>query len=77
MTTRFPLIAVGIGTLLCAAVAQAHPGHGEPGDDFGLTHYLTEPLHIGVGLGLLVAAVCVSRLIWKSISGRLEQNSAA
>jgi hypothetical protein len=63
---RYSLFAVGIGSFAIATVAHAHPGHGEPGDDFGLMHYATEPLHLGVGLCLLLGAVALIGLMGAS-----------
>ena len=57
------MFAASIGTLAAATVAQAHPGHGEPGDDYSFWHYATEPLHLGVGLCTLIGAVVLARLI--------------
>ena len=43
----------------CAApvVAWAHPGHGIDGGSHGLMHYLTEPLHVALALGVVAVAV--------------------
>jgi hypothetical protein len=38
------------------AIALAHPGHGST-DGHGLIHYLVEPVHASVLVGLLAAAV--------------------
>jgi len=71
--TRLALFAAGIGSLAIATVARAHPGHGEPGDDFSLMHYATEPLHLGVGLCLLLGAVALIGLLRASYSRRRAQ----
>jgi len=71
--TRYALFAASIGSLAIATVAHAHPGHGEPGDDFGLMHYVTEPLHLGVGLCLLLGAVTLIGLLRASYSRRRQQ----
>ncbi|MDA1052618.1 MAG: hypothetical protein O3C40_19355 [Planctomycetota bacterium] len=77
MITRFSLFTAGIGTFAYATVVHAHPGHGEPGDDFSLMHYATEPLHLGVGFCLLLGAVVLVRLIRASYSHRKRQETAA
>jgi hydrogenase/urease accessory protein HupE len=41
---KFTLIV--LSTLLATVTAQAHPGHGQPGEAFGLVHHLTEPIHV-------------------------------
>jgi hypothetical protein len=71
--TRYALFAASIGSLAIATVAHAHPGHGEPGDDFSLMHYATEPLHLGVGLCLLLGAVALIGLLRASYSRRRQQ----
>ena len=43
-------------------MAEAHPGHGTGGGGYALSHYLTDPLHIGVGAALVAAVVGV--LFW-------------
>ncbi len=63
---QYSLIAASIGCLVSASVAQAHPGHGEPGNDFSLVHYATEPMHLGVGFCLLLASIAVMKLIGTS-----------
>lgn len=50
----------GVGFVAaCAApvVAWAHPGHGIDGGSHGVWHYVTEPLHVAVGLGVLALAL--------------------
>jgi len=50
----------GFGPLAVSAlpvVAWAHPGHGAGGGSDSLLHYLTEPLHVVVGLGVLIAGI--------------------
>ena len=60
---RFSLITAGFGSLAYATVAHAHPGHGEPGDDFSFMHYATQPLHVGVSVCLLAAAAILFHLV--------------
>lgn len=74
--TRYSLMTAGIGMFAIATVAHAHPGHGEPGDDFSLLHYATEPLHLGVGLCLLIGAVTLISLLRASYSRRQRQEPA-
>jgi hypothetical protein len=76
MITRYSVFAASIGTFAGATVAHAHPGHGEPGDDYSLLHYVTEPLHLGVGFCLLIGAVALGRLILSSYVRRKRQVSA-
>lgn len=48
-------------TLIAASTASAHPGHGSALDveaAHSLTHYVTEPIHFSVLLGVI--ALCVS-----------------
>jgi len=73
--TRYSPFAAGIGTFALATVAHAHPGHGEPGDDFSLIHYVTEPLHLGVGFCLLVGAVAMLGLLRASYLRRQQTGS--
>jgi hydrogenase/urease accessory protein HupE len=61
-----PLATVGL--VAFASSALAHPGHGDPGNDFGLVHYLTEPMHIAVGFGLLIGLLLLTKLVRRSIS---------
>ena len=63
MIKRYSMFAASIVTLAGATVAHAHPGHGEPGDEHSLWHYVTEPLHLGVGFCMLIGAVVLTRLI--------------
>lgn len=74
--TRYSLFAACIGSLAFATVAHAHPGHGEPGDDFGLMHYATEPLHLGAGLCIMIGAVVLVGLLRAAYSRRQQQNPA-
>jgi hypothetical protein len=54
-TSRLAAIVV---LLLTSSVAVAHPGHGSsPGTAFG--HYLTEPLHLLLGVLILAAGALV------------------
>ena len=56
MKRQLALIAI-IMSMLPATVATAHPGHGHGGNDSSLLHYLTEPMHLAVGLGTLVVSI--------------------
>ena len=47
-----------------ASTASAHPGHGADGGSFQMTHYLTEPFHLGM-LFLLATAVVGGWLVTK------------
>lgn len=48
-------------------VANAHSGHGHPGDGNGITHYLTSPIHV---LPILFAAILTTALLCISIRNR-------
>ena len=73
---RYSMIAALMGLLAFAPAASAHPGHGEPGNDFGLIHYLTEPLHIGVGVCGLVLIFLAFKL-FRSGRSRSQQEQSA
>ena len=70
MIKRYSVFAASIGTLAGATVVHAHPGHGEPGNDSGLLHYMTEPTHLGVGICTLIGAIALVRLILRSYPRR-------
>jgi len=54
---RFRIATVTATTLLYAAPALAHPGHGEPGS----SHYFTEPEHVGMLVALVLLSIaCVA-----------------
>jgi hypothetical protein len=74
--TRYSLITASIVSLAFSTAASAHPGHGEPGDDFSLTHYATEPMHLGAGFGLLLAAVVAIGLLRAAYVRRRRQQAA-
>ena len=59
-TLRSAAIAA-ITVLTITRVAEAHPGHGTS-DGYALSHYLADPLHIGIGAALVAAVVGV--LFW-------------
>jgi hypothetical protein len=71
--TRYSLFTASIGSFSLAAVAHAHPGHGEPGDDFSVMHYATEPLHLGVGLCMLIGTVALIGVLRAAYSRRRQQ----
>ena len=49
-----------VACMLVATSASAHPGHGVPGSGFSLAHHLTEPLHVLMIVGTLVALGALS-----------------
>jgi len=52
------LVVVG---LLCSVSAVAHPGHGAfSGHE--VWHYVTSPMHIGIGLTVIVIAVAIYKV---------------
>jgi len=62
-----------MGALALAAIvrtAQAHPGHGEGGGSFGFTHYLSEPVHIGIGVLIVLAVASVLMAARKAARSR-------
>ena len=59
MSKRFKF-ALTIMGFVFMSVAAAHPGHGHSGGDFSLMHYLSDPLHIVMGLFLVAAFTAVA-----------------
>ncbi len=62
-------------TFLCAATAWAHPGHGTPGESETITHYLTEPVHVGAGVLFLLAVFFLVRVL-RRLFARSEAKGA-
>jgi len=61
-----------IGLLAIALItgrAAAHPGHGADGGSFRLLHYLTEPVHVGVGV-LIVLGIAAGMALVRGKSSR-------
>lgn len=56
-------------TMGAASVACAHAGHGNSANGQGFAHYLIEPIHVGVGVTLVVAAFLIVRAL-RARSGR-------
>ena len=46
---------IGALALCSASTARAHEGHGDPALANSMLHYLVEPAHLVVTLGLLLA----------------------
>lgn len=44
--TVFRISLASLVILLCGQVATAHPGHGNPGGEESLLHYVLSPLHL-------------------------------
>jgi urease accessory protein len=65
-----------VATLLVPALAYGHPGHGSATNQSGLSHYVTEPVHISgiVVVGLIAALTICGLLIWKNGFARWSQN---
>ena len=64
---------VALSTVLVAAGAAAHPGHGAAGQGETLAHYLGEPLHVIGALAALLAAAATARSLGRqrrAASGR-------
>lgn len=40
--------------LLTASAAGAHPGHGVEGGSWSLVHFLSDPLHLGFALAVVL-----------------------
>jgi len=53
--------------LVAARAAEAHPGHGAGGGSYLLPHYLIEPVHAAVRVGVLGGLVILSGclLAWR------------
>ncbi len=49
--------------------AMAHPGHGD-GDGFNITHYFTEPEHIGVFLVSALVVLYAAKKFAKNKAGQ-------
>jgi hydrogenase/urease accessory protein HupE len=53
--------AVGIAWIVLCSSAVAHPGHGRGGGDFGVQHYLSEPVHLFFAVPVvLLLALCLA-----------------
>jgi hypothetical protein len=50
--------------LLPTAVASAHPGHGVDGGSHEVSHYLSEPLHVGLVIVAATSAI-VATVAWR------------
>ena len=55
------LVTTSITTV--AGGAAAHPGHGKDGGSYGIIHHLTEPIHIAIGVLLIVFGVVGYRVV--------------
>ncbi len=55
-------LALVLTAIVVPGLAVAHPGHGA-GVDSGLVHYLTDPLHVGLVVLVLGAALLVRRVV--------------
>ena len=51
-------LATAVAAVLVPGAAIAHPGHASSGD-FGIAHYLTDPIHVGIlgAAALLIVAI--------------------
>ena len=56
---------------LASSSSWAHPGHGSDGGDWSVLHYLPEPDHLVVALGLAVLVA------WPFVRGAIRARSAA
>lgn len=73
MRSRMVSLLIGVPAVaVLAPAAGAHQGHGDPALLDSVMHYLIEPLHLPLVLGLLAAAV----IGWRWVSGKLEQRAA-
>ena len=50
-------------SMLPTSVATAHPGHGHDGGTYNLVHYLSEPMHLVAGLGILIVSLLMIMLL--------------
>lgn len=60
--------------LAITRAAEAHPGHGTDGGGYVLSHYLADPLHIGMGAALVAAIVGV--LFWLRHRGAAQSSGS-
>ncbi|WP_146536765.1 hypothetical protein [Rubripirellula reticaptiva] len=56
MSTFFRAAVLTVSALSSTLMAQAHPGHGEPGP----THYVTEPSHVLPVVMVASLVLCVA-----------------
>ena len=60
------LVASIITIIVCIPIFSfAHPGHGETGG-YTIVHYLTEPVHAVIAMGVLIAVAAYIRQLRKS-----------
>ncbi len=60
---------VALSTVLVAAGAAAHPGHGAAGQGETLAHYLAEPLHVIGALAVLLVGAAAARVLGRQRRG--------
>ncbi len=60
-------LALAFTAFVVPGLAVAHPGHGA-GVDSGLVHYLTEPLHVGLVVLALGAALLARRAVRRPVA---------
>lgn len=48
---------ITVSSVLIAAAAAAHPGHGGSAEAYGIVHHLTEPFHVVGALGVVLVAL--------------------
>ncbi len=77
--TSTRLLLMVFGFLSAAARASAHRGHGPDGGSESLLHYLTEPLHaaipVGLAVGVAVAFAASARFRARRMSRRSRSPS--
>lgn len=67
------IFGAALGTAaFSASGAWAHPGHGEGGGSFNPVHYLTEPIHLVVGVLFLLGIAGIALLAWKMKRGSFD-----
>ena len=58
-------VSFTVAIVLTAGSAFAHPGHGRDGGSHELTHYFSEPEHLGpVGLAVLGGVAAAGLVAW-------------
>ena len=57
------ILATGLLFAAFMNSASAHPGHGSTSNQTGVLHYLTSPMHLGIILLCVAAAIAVWRIV--------------
>ncbi len=60
-------LVITIGAVLIPGAASAHPEHAS-GGDFGVSHFLTDPFHVGLTAAAALLFLVVRRSLLRSRS---------